>query len=117
MAQHPSDWYLAEYDRLLEAFIDTFADLSKAIFNQPYAPGKWSPGQIVEHLTKSDASILRVLDKALATELANIEKRSWKGRCDSGMLLQAAIDSARGVSFVFAGIQPSCFWRANTRSR
>ena len=25
--------------------------------------------------------------------------------------------AARGVSFVSAGIQPSCFWRANTRSR
>ena len=34
-----------------------------------------------------------------------------------GCSSQAGIESARGVSFVSAGIQPSCFWRAKTRSR
>ena len=34
-----------------------------------------------------------------------------------GMLSHDGMLSARGVSLVSAGIQPSCFWRANTRSR
>ena len=34
-----------------------------------------------------------------------------------GNAVPAGIDAARGVSLVSAGIQPSCFWRANTRSR
>ena len=43
--------------------------------------------------------------------------RRWNGLSASGMLSHEAIDSARGVSFVSAGIQPSCFCRAKTRSR
>ena len=33
------------------------------------------------------------------------------------MLSHASIFLARGVSFVFAGIQPSSFWRLKVRSR
>ncbi len=62
MLQRPATWYLQEYDRLLEDFIDTFADFSKVAFNTPYLDGKWSPGQMVEHLVKSEAGILRFLE-------------------------------------------------------
>ena len=44
-------------------------------------------------------------------------RRSWNARSSWGMLSHAAMFFARGVSFVSAGIQPSCFCRSKVCSR
>ena len=62
MPSHSLSHYVQEYDRLLEEFIDTFSDFDKREFNLPIADGKWSPGQIVHHLTKSETAILGLLN-------------------------------------------------------
>lgn len=64
MQSQPLAHYVQEYDRLLEEFIDTFSDYEKREYNLPIAEGKWSPGQIVHHLTKSDQSILTLFSGA-----------------------------------------------------
>lgn len=54
--------YLREYDRMTEAFVDTFSAYDKAGFDRPVAPGKWSPGQTVEHLILAERGTLRLLN-------------------------------------------------------
>ena len=44
-------------------------------------------------------------------------RRRWNGFSSSGMSCHAASEAGRGVSCVFAGIQPSCFCRAKMRVR
>ena len=43
--------------------------------------------------------------------------RRWNGFSASGIESQDGSVSGRGVSLAFCGIQPSCFCRANARSR
>ena len=61
-ATHDLDHYLQAYDAYLEAFIDTFSAFAKTDYNAPVAPGKWSPGQMVAHLLKSEQGTVRLLN-------------------------------------------------------
>ena len=66
----------------------------------------------------SPSTSLPTCASVCSTKPANTSiSRRWNGRSASGMLSHDAIVSARGVSFASAGIQPSSFWRWNTRSR
>ena len=65
--------------------------------------------RVVAHAEPSSPSTSRpTWASVCSTNPANTSiSRRWNGRSDSGMLSQAAIVSARGVSFASAGIQPS----------
>lgn len=70
-------YYLREYDRLTEEFVDTFSDFTKASFNTPISEGRWSPGQIVKHLIKSEQATIRLIDG----ELTKVEGRKADEKC------------------------------------
>lgn len=61
MPQHDLLYYLQRYDALTEGFIDTFSAFAKTTYNAPIAEGKWSPGQYVEHVIKSERAFGRIL--------------------------------------------------------
>ena len=61
MRVDPVAFHLDAYDRLTEAFVDTFGAFDRAGFDRPRAPGKWSPGQAVEHLLRAERGTLRVI--------------------------------------------------------
>ncbi len=61
MTTRPLAEYTQAYDRYLEEFIDTFSAFDKVTYNTPVAEGKWSPGQMVEHLTKAERGTLLLL--------------------------------------------------------
>ena len=61
MTTRPLAEYIMAYDRYLEDFIDTFSGFDKVAYNTPVAEGKWSPGQMVEHLINGERGTLRLL--------------------------------------------------------
>lgn len=61
MSNAPLAHYVQAYDRYLEEFIDTFSAFAKTEYNAPIAAGKWSPGQMVDHLIKAERGTLRLL--------------------------------------------------------
>ncbi len=61
MPTRPLSHYTQAYDVYLEDFIDTFSAFSKPEFNTPIADGKWSPGQMLEHLIKGERGTIRLL--------------------------------------------------------
>ena len=56
-----SSRYLAAFDKLTEDFVTTFSRYDAARFNAPRAEGAWSPGQLVEHLLRSEKGILALI--------------------------------------------------------
>ena len=70
-------YYLKEFDRLTEAFVDTLSCFSKANFNTPIGEGLWSPGEVVEHLIKSDQATIKLID----SELTVVEGRKPDEKC------------------------------------
>lgn len=66
MAQHTLEHYLKRYDQLTEDFIDTFSAFAKTDYNAPIAEAKWSPGQYVEHVIKSERAFGRILGAGTA---------------------------------------------------
>ena len=79
MPQRPVDWYVQEYDRLLEEFVDTFSAYEKAAFNAPHRPGKWSPGQIIDHLLRAERGTLKLLERLPA----DAPVRDYDGKCET----------------------------------
>ena len=85
MAQHDLDHYLRVYDQLTEDFIDTFTAFAKTDYNRPIAPGKWSPGQYVEHVVKSERAFGRILRGPMAPAPAGRGADDLCARMDAGL--------------------------------
>ncbi len=59
-------FYLKEFDRYTESFFDSFSSIDKKSYNQPMAPGKWTPGQLVQHMTLSELGTIKLLNMPAA---------------------------------------------------
>ena len=58
--------YLDIYDRLTEDLLDVYADMDKRGFQQPLGEGKWTPGEVLDHLLKTDQGVLLLIEKTPA---------------------------------------------------
>ncbi len=61
MQTQPLAYYVQQYDAYLEDFIDTFSAIDKVAYHRPIAAGKWSPGQLMEHLLKGERGTVGLL--------------------------------------------------------
>ena len=77
MQADTATYYLKEFDRYTEDFASTCAGFDKQSFNTPIAEGKWSPGQYVQHMLKSERGILRLISGPAEA----VEGRSADGLC------------------------------------
>ena len=70
-------YYLKAYDRYTEDFLTTFSKFDKRAFNLAPAEDKWSPGQLLEHMGKSERGTLRLLNGPVA----HVEGRVADAKC------------------------------------
>ncbi len=73
----PTEEYLRQYDRYTEEFLNTFSRFDKRRFNAPRAAGKWSPGQMLDHLNLAERATLRLF----AGETSDVEGRGPDEKC------------------------------------
>jgi hypothetical protein len=66
-----SRWNAAadEHEVALAAYLDTAASLSADAWELPWAPEKWSPAEVTEHLTRAYEALLTELREGRAMEL------------------------------------------------
>lgn len=60
---------LGEHRAALRAFLDTAGGLDDSRWAEPFAPGKWSRGQVVQHMVLTYEALLRELRSAEAMRL------------------------------------------------
>lgn len=58
--------YLDMFDRMTEDLLETYTELDKATFHRPLGEGKWTAGQVLEHLIKSEKGTLLIIDRTPA---------------------------------------------------
>ncbi|CAN5703745.1 hypothetical protein BH23GEM6_BH23GEM6_10910 [soil metagenome] len=64
----------------MKLFVDALGAVSRSAWNEPRAPGKWSPAEVAEHLVLTYEAVLKELsgDPAMRLKLSSVRRRVLK---------------------------------------